>query len=252
MFETVQGRRIEYEYIGSGGRPVMVFLHEGLGSLAMWKDFPKRCAAAARCDALVYSRYGYGQSDPIDKPRTPDFMHVEALQMLPELLWKLGIAEPILFGHSDGASIALIHAAEFPVEAVIVLAPHLFVEEFALEEIRATGPKYETGDLRAKLARYHAHPDSAFWGWRDIWLHPDFRSWDISDYVARIQAPVLAIQGFEDEYGTMQQLDRIARLLPRAELLKLKDCRHSPHRDQPGAVIAAAVDFLHRNVTNSV
>lgn len=248
MFETIQGRRIEYEYTGDRKRPAMVFLHEGLGSIAMWKDFPQRCADAAGCDALVYSRYGYGQSDPIDKPRDPRYMHDEGLQALPELLAKLGVERPILFGHSDGASIALIHAGAFPVRGVVVLAPHLFVEELALEGIRGIRASYESGDLREKLARYHANPDSAFWGWHDIWLHRDFRAWDISASVAQITTPVFAIQGNQDEYGTMLHLDRIAQLAPHAELFKLENCRHSPHRDQPAAVIAAAVRI--RNVTN--
>jgi pimeloyl-ACP methyl ester carboxylesterase len=243
MFEVIQGRRIEYEQIRFGGERTMVFLHEGLGSISMWKDFPEKCARAAGCNALVYSRYGYGNSDPIDAPRRPDYMHDEALKSLPELLEKLGIASPILFGHSDGASIALIHAGEFPVAGVIALAPHLFVEEIALEGIRAIRPLYETGGLREKLSRYHADPDSAFWGWHDIWLDSGFRSWDISDSVRRIQAPVLAIQGEDDEYGTMLHLDRIGELARNSALLKLPACRHSPHRDQPEAVIAAAVSF---------
>src|SRR5579885_2229837 len=179
MFEIIQGRRIEYEYRGDHKRPTIVFLHEGLGSVAMWKDFPKRCAEAAGCDALIYSRYGYGQSDPIDAPRHPGYMHDEALKTLPELLDKLGIERPILFGHSDGASIVLIHAGAFPVAGVIVLAPHLFVEEIALSGIRGIRSNYDRGELRHRLARYHANPDSAFWGWHDIWLHPDFRRWNI-------------------------------------------------------------------------
>ena len=244
MFEVIQSHRIEYEIIDCGTRRTMVFLHEGLGSVAMWKDFPERCARAAGCTAVVYSRYGYGQSDPITEPRRPDYMHEEAVKSLPELLAKLGIERPILFGHSDGASIALIHAGVHPVAGVIVLAPHLFVEEIALEGIRSIRANYESGDLRARLARYHANPDSAFWGWHDIWLHPDFRSWDIGDFVKKIQAPVLAIQGNNDEYGTMRHLDLIAGLVPGTTLLKLDRCRHSPHRDQPDAVVAAAAEFV--------
>ncbi len=244
MFENVAGHRIEYEYIGDGKKAVIVFLHEGLGSVAMWKDFPESCAAAARCDALIYSRYGYGQSDAIREPRDPRYMHDEALIALPELLAKLGIERPFLFGHSDGASIALIHAGAFPVRGVVVLAPHLFVEEMAIEGIRSIRAHYESGQLRTKLARYHASPESAFWGWHDIWLHPDFRAWNIEDSVARIQARVLAIQGNDDEYGTMRHLDRIGELVPRTELLKLDRCRHSPHRDQPQAVIEATKRFV--------
>jgi len=241
MFQTIQGHRIEYEFIrGQQPAPVMVFLHEGLGSVAMWKDFPARCAHATGYDALVYSRYGYGQSDPITEPRRVEYMHDEALKTLPELLAKLDIQRPILFGHSDGASIALIHAGRHPVAGVVVLAPHLFVEDIALDGIRSIRSAYEAGDLKSRLARYHADPDSAFWGWHDIWLHPDLRAWNIQDCVDRIQSPVLAIQGIDDEYGSMEHLDRI----PRAELLKLENCRHSPHRDQPEAVIAATSRFV--------
>jgi pimeloyl-ACP methyl ester carboxylesterase len=244
MTEVIQGRRIEYQYHPSGKRRVMVFLHEGLGSVTMWKDFPVRCAQAAGCDALVYSRYGHGQSDPVSAPRRPDYMHEEALSSLPELLRKLGIARPVLFGHSDGASIALIHAGAHPVAGVVVLAPHVFVEEIALASIRAIRQTYDSGDLRDRLARYHADPDSTFRAWNDIWLHPDFRPWDIRNSVGKIQAPVLAIQGNDDEYGTMLQLDIIAQLVPGAKLLKLDRCRHSPHRDQPDAVIAATSQFV--------
>ena len=243
MFEIIQGHRIEYEWIrGKQPAPVLVFLHEGLGSVSMWRDFPERCARASGCDALVYSRYGYGQSDSICEPRHVEYMHEEALESLPELLAKLDIETPILFGHSDGASIALIHAGVYPVAGVVVLAPHVFVEEIALEGIRSIRHNYEAGDLRSRLARYHADPDSAFWGWHDAWLRPDFRSWNIEKYVAAINAPILAIQGIEDEYGTMEQLHRI----PCAAHLKLENCRHSPHRDQPDAVIAATSRFVRK------
>ena len=247
---TVQGHRLEYE--GTGGRgadaPVMVFLHEGLGSLAMWKDFPGRCAQAAGCAALVYSRYGYGKSDPLKEARRVDFMHDEALKALPELLDKLAIERPILFGHSDGASIALIHAgaAGRLVRGVISVAAHLFVEDVAIRSIQAAKQIYETTDWREKLARYHSHPDSAFWGWNDIWLRPEFRRWNIEEYVPQITCPILAIQGEDDEYGTTEQIDRLARLTVNVEQLRLKNCRHSPHRDQPEAVIEATARFVLR------
>jgi pimeloyl-ACP methyl ester carboxylesterase len=240
----IQGHRIEYELERGGGRPVMVFLHEGLGSLAMWKDFPTRCAAACGCDALVYSRYGYGKSDPLKGSRGVGFMHDEARKALPELLGKLEVERPVLFGHSDGASIALIYAAEFEAAGVIALAPHVVVEEFAIVSIRATKKVYETTDLRDKLARYHDYPDSAFWGWNDVWLDPEFREWNIEELLPKIKCPVLAIQGFDDEYGTMEQIHRIEAAVPRIEVVKLERCRHSPHRDQPDAVIAAAARFV--------
>lgn len=249
-FLTVQGHRIEYELIRGEdpSEPVMVFLHEGLGSLAMWKDFPGRCARAAGCGALVYSRYGYGKSDPLEGSRRVDFMHDEALKTLPELLDKLGVERPILFGHSDGGSIALIYAggAGRPVHSLILMAPHVMVEEVGIRSIEIAKRNYETTDLREKLARYQSHPDSAFWGWNDIWLHPDFRAWNIEEYLPRIHCPVLAIQGEDDEYGTMEQIHRITRAIPGVEVLQLKDCRHSPHRDQPEAVIERVTQFVKR------
>ncbi len=243
-FIEIQGHRVEYQFERSGN-PVMVFLHEGLGSLAMWKDFPSRCARACQCDALVYSRYGYGRSEGLTGARAVDFMHEEALKALPELLVKLEVQRPILFGHSDGASIALIYAATHPAAGVIALAPHVMVEEVAIVSIRATKKVYETTDLRDKLARYHDHPDSAFWGWNDIWLNPEFRAWSIEEYLPKIECPVLAIQGFEDEYGTLEQIHRVEAGVQRVEVLKLEKCRHSPHRDRPDAVIQAVSRFVH-------
>jgi pimeloyl-ACP methyl ester carboxylesterase len=177
------------EYALTPGDPMVVFLHEGLGSLAMWKDFPARLATRAKCGALVYSRYGYGRSDELREPRGVDFMHREAEIALPDLLQKLSIDRPVLFGHSDGASIALIYAASHAVRGVIVLAPHLFVEEYGLKSIRAIKAAYASSNLKEKLARYHDHPDSAFRGWNDIWLHPDFPAWKIEAEVARNTAP---------------------------------------------------------------
>lgn len=248
-FVEVQGHRLEYELIaGAAGAPTIVMLHEGLGSVSMWRDFPRRLAEVTGCPVLVYSRYGYGQSDPLLKPRRVCFMHDEALNALPELLDRLQIARPILFGHSDGASIAIIYAGGSgrPVTGVILMAPHVLVEDISIRSIEAAKVAYETTDLRQKLARHHADPDSAFRGWNDIWLHPDFRDWNIEEYAARISAPVLAIQGEDDEYGTMDQVERIARLAPDVELLKLADCRHSPHRDQPQAVLDAVQRFVTR------
>lgn len=214
----------------------------------MWKDFPERCARASGCGALVYSRYGYGKSDPLLESRRVNFMHDEALKTLPELLDALDVRRPVLFGHSDGASIAIIHAggARRPVRGLILLAPHVFVEDDAIRSIQAAKQTYLGTDWREKLARYHADPDSAFWGWNDIWLHPEFRAWNIEEYLPRITCPMLAIQGEDDEYGTMEQIERVSRLAPNVEVLKLRDCRHSPHRDQPDAVIAASASFIER------
>jgi pimeloyl-ACP methyl ester carboxylesterase len=247
---TVGVRRIELERIeiAGGGRPTLVFLHEGLGSVAMWRDFPARVAHATNSNALVYSRQGYGKSDPLAGPRTVRYMHDEALVVLPALLDALAIDRPILVGHSDGGSIALIHAGAGvrPVAGVLTLAAHVLVEDISVASIAAAKSAYETTDLRARLARYHADVDSAFWGWNRIWLAPEFREWNIEEYLPRIACPVLAIQGADDEYGTLEQLRRIGAKVRDVELLALADCRHSAHRDQPAAVIDAITRFVDR------
>ncbi|MEO7761966.1 MAG: alpha/beta hydrolase [Casimicrobiaceae bacterium] len=226
----------------------IVFLHEGLGSIAMWRDFPQRLCAATAMRGLVYSRYGYGKSDPLTEPRRVDFMHDEAMHALPELLDRLRIDDPVLLGHSDGGSIALLHAALTPraVAGLIVMAPHVLVEDVSITSIEAAKVAYETTDLREKLRRYHDDPDSAFRGWNDIWLHPEFRGWNIEECLQRIRCPILALQGVDDEYGTMAQIDRIERgaTNTKVELVRLANCRHSPHRDQPEMVIAAAKRFI--------
>jgi pimeloyl-ACP methyl ester carboxylesterase len=247
---TVAAHRIEYERIeiARGPRPTLVFLHEGLGSVAMWRDFPGRVAHATNCNAIVYSRYGYGQSDPLTEARTVRYMHDEALIALPELLDRLAVERPVLIGHSDGGSIALIHAGAGvrPVTAVVTMAAHVLVEDVSIASIAAARTAYETTDLRAKLARYHADVESAFRGWNRIWLAPEFRDWNIEEFLPRIACPVLAIQGEDDEYGTMEQMRRIGAQIPDVELLRLEDCRHSAHRDQPDAVIDAITRFVDR------
>ena len=228
--------------------PTLVFLHEGLGSLSMWRDFPDRVAAATGCEAIVYSRYGYGQSEVLCEPRTVDYMHVEALQALPEMLERLSVFNPVLVGHSDGGSIALIHAAAHKgVKGVVVMAAHVFVEDLSVKSIAEAKTAFVTTDLPQKLARHHADAARTFWGWNDIWLHADFRSWNIEEYLPRIRCPLLAIQGFDDEYGTMAQLEAIARQAGGSvELLRLSDCRHSAHRDQPQAALEAIARFVAR------
>ena len=247
-FVVVGGQRLEYGWHGlaSGAAQPIVMLHEGLGSLALWKDFPLRLAKATRRRVLAYSRMGYGRSDPLAGPRGVDFMHVEALETLPRLLDALGARDPVLFGHSDGASIALIHAARAgrPLAAVIALAPHVFVERYGLDSIATARRAYLEGDLRAKLARYHDDVDSAFWSWNDIWLHRNFRAWNIEALLPEIVCPVLTIQGLDDEYGTIEQIDRIARGVPQLRRLELAQCGHSPQRDQPEAVLTATARFL--------
>ncbi|MCK9258957.1 MAG: alpha/beta hydrolase [Azoarcus sp.] len=244
--------RLEYVRLPSShpreGAPAIVFLHEGLGSVSMWRDFPQKVADATGCEAVVYSRAGYGRSDPAKLPREPGYMHDEGRAVLPALLAGLGLERPILFGHSDGASIALLCAGgtDTPLAGVIAMAPHVMVEDVSVSSIAEASVAYRTTDLPARLGKYHRDPDAAFRGWNDIWLHPDFRDWNIEDYLTRIQCPVMAIQGEDDEYGTMDQIDRIGRGVKDVELVKLADCRHSPHRDQPQAVIDAVAAFVER------
>lgn len=241
---------LEYQWVGSGdaSRPVVVFLHEGLGSVAMWKDFPQRFCDEHGLRGLVYSRYGYGASTPRPEHErwAPDFMHRQAREVLPALLSALGIERPWLFGHSDGGSIALLHAASFAehLRGVIVLAPHIFVEDISVTSIAAAREAYLSQGMRERLARYHADVDSAFWGWNAIWLDPAFRDWNIEAELARISCPVLAIQGEDDEYGTLEQVYGIARKVPQAEVLVLPRCGHSPHRDQPAALSREAGRFI--------
>jgi pimeloyl-ACP methyl ester carboxylesterase len=249
-FVTIASHRIEYERIGAtrAGRPELVFLHEGLGSVSMWRDFPGRVAQATGCGAVVVSRYGYGRSDPLVAPRTVRYMHDEALTALPEFLDTVAIDRPILVGHSDGGSIALILAGMGlrPLSGVVTLAAHVFVEDLTLASIAAAKAAYETTDLREKLARHHADVDSAFLGWNRIWLAPQFRDWNIEEYLATVRCPVLAIQGEDDEYGSMEQMERLRAGVADVELVRLDSCGHSPHRDRPVAVIDAIVRFVDR------
>jgi pimeloyl-ACP methyl ester carboxylesterase len=247
-FVDVAGHRLECVRIrGAKSAPTLVFLHEGLGSVALWKDFPARVADATGCPVLVYSRAGYGRSSPAALPRAPDYMHIEALTVLPALLDRLGIADPVLVGHSDGASIALLHAGSGrrPVRALVALAPHVFVEDMSIASIAEVRRQYDTTDLRERLARRHADPEAAFRGWNDIWLAPAFRSWNIEACLPGVRCPLLMIQGRDDEYGSAAQLDAIERQVGgKVARIELADCRHSPHRDQPEATLAAIADFV--------
>jgi pimeloyl-ACP methyl ester carboxylesterase len=243
------GHQLEIKRIsGQKNLPTLIFLHEGLGSLALWKDFPDKLAAATRAPALVYSRYGYGKSDRLAGDRAVDYMHREALETLPDLRRQLSLEDVALVGHSDGASIALIHAGagRWAVRGLILEAPHVFVEQMGLDQIALAKTAFETTDLGQRLGRYHDDPASAFWGWNKIWLHPDFRSWNIEEYLPGVTCPVLAIQGADDEYGTLAQLDAIARgVAGPFEKLVLADCKHSPHRDQEAATLAAMTEWWH-------
>ncbi|MBC7414458.1 MAG: alpha/beta hydrolase [Herminiimonas sp.] len=249
---------IEYQWVGvtDPAAPVMVFLHEGLGSLALWKEFPQRLCQGLGLRGLVFSRYGYGGSTPRPlQERFPcDFMQQQAFEVLPQLFAALGVQRPWLFGHSDGGSIALLHASRFSeqLHGIVVLAPHLFVEELSLASIRAVRATYaEDGGgsgwgLRNRLARFHADVDSAFWGWNDVWLDPAFAAFNIEADCARIICPILAIQGRDDEYGTLDQIEAIERLRPRPQtrLAILANCGHSPQRDQPEQVIEEVTRFI--------
>ena len=240
--------RLEIAWVGdaSSRLPTIVFLHEGLGSVAMWKDFPARFCADHGFRGLVFSRYGYGLSTPrpLDERWTPGFMHAQAHDVLPALFAHLGLVRPWLFGHSDGGSIALLHAARFDVAGIVVVAPHILVEDVSITSIMAARDAYATTDLRDRLARYHADPDSAFRGWNDVWLDPAFRAWNIEREIASIRCPVLAVQGEDDEYGTLAQIRGIAAVLPKTRLLVIPKCGHSPHRDQPELLARESARFI--------
>jgi pimeloyl-ACP methyl ester carboxylesterase len=236
----VSGVALEVQRLaGDPGRPraPVIFLHEGLGSVAMWRDWPQQLCAETGRAGVVYSRRGYGSSDAVADVRgtgrlAADYMHREAWDVLPELLAQLHIENPVLLGHSDGGSIALLHASRHPVAACVVMAPHVVVEEVSVRSIEQARDAY-AGSIRERLKRYHADVDGAFWQWNDIWLSPRFRGFDIREDCRRISAPVLAMQGVDDVYGTMRQIEEIAPTEGPFEMAKLVNCGHSPHRDQP-------------------
>jgi pimeloyl-ACP methyl ester carboxylesterase len=227
-----------------GAEPALVFLHEGLGSVTLWRDFPERLAAATGRRALLYSRAGHGQSVVPEQPRTPRFMHDEALDVLPRLLAELGIREPILVGHSDGASIALIHASAHPVGGLVLLAPHVFVEDLSVTSIAEARETFETTDLRDKMARYHRDAEATFRLWNDIWLAPEFRAWNIEDILPAVTAPALLIQGKYDQYGTLAQVEAVRRGVSRPAELVVLDCRHAPHLEASEETLEAAARFV--------
>ena len=257
---NVSGLQLDLAWVGPAvsAAPVLVFLHEGLGSVSLWRNWPAQLCSQLQMRGLVYSRQGYGLSDANQNARArpslmngarhgrlqADYMHHEALTVLPQLLHGLGIQNPILVGHSDGGTIALIHASHSPVAACIVMAPHVMVEEMSVNAIAQARLAFEQGDLRQRLAKFHADVDGAFWQWNDVWLSPEFRGFDIRKEIQGISAPLLAIQGEDDAYGTMAQMDEIGSHVPHAHTLKLAFCGHSPHRDQTEKVNAAVNRFL--------
>jgi pimeloyl-ACP methyl ester carboxylesterase len=252
----IGGARLEVQRLaGSAALAPTVFLHEGLGSVAMWRDFPAQVCAATGRAGLVVSRRGYGQSSPAVRPLPPDYMQREAWQVLPAVLAACGISQPVLLGHSDGATIALLYASRFASTACIAMAPHLLVEELSLRSIAAARVAYETNDLRSKLARFHADVDGAFGQWNDVWLSEGFRSFNIEADCQQISCPLLAIQGVHDAYGSMRHIDLLGteftnengfqpNKMKHRQLLKLERCGHAPHKDQGPAVLAAVTGFL--------
>lgn len=257
-FLEVGGVRLEYRWTGplppsADHAPTLVFLHEGLGSVSLWKDFPDRLAERTGCGALVYSRAGYGKSDPVPLPRPVHFMHDEAA-ILPRVLEAAGVRESFLVGHSDGASIALIHAGRdrpAGLRGLILEAPHVFTEPSGLESIAKIADVYRNTDLREKLARHHgANVDVAFWGWNGVWLDPHFRAWNLEEFLPGIQVPILILQGDRDEYGTWKQVEAIERQSGGpVESMLIENCGHSPHRDQPEVALAAMAEWLKRTIS---
>jgi pimeloyl-ACP methyl ester carboxylesterase len=241
---TVDGLAIEVADLpGDGARRALVLLHEGLGSVGLWRGFPQQLRDATGRRVVAYSRFGHGRSDPPREPRTPAFFHEEALAVLPELLAALDAPEPLLVGHSDGASIALVHASAHRVAGLVLLAPHVLVEDVTVAAIRETRREFEDGELRERMARHHDDPDAAFRGWCDVWLDRAFRDWSLEPDAEAVDAPMLLIQGADDPYGTLDQLDRIeARVRGEAQRLVVPG-GHSPHLDEPDGVVAAIAAF---------
>jgi pimeloyl-ACP methyl ester carboxylesterase len=250
----ILGRRLEYRWIGPrpGDSPSIVLLHEGLGCVAMWRDFPDRLAAATGCSALVYSRTGYGGSDPVSGMRTVRYMHEEALDVLPSVLGHFKIEHVVLFGHSDGASIALIHAGarSSSVRELVLEAPHVFAEPVSIEGITRITADYETTRLKERLARHHGtNTDPMFRAWSDVWLSPEFRQWNIEEYLPAIECPVLVVQGEDDQYGTIRQVDAVVtQVRGPAESLVIPHCGHSPHSERPEEVLEAAARFIRKTL----
>jgi pimeloyl-ACP methyl ester carboxylesterase len=246
------GKRLEYACYGPppAEAPTLVMLHEGLGCAALWRDIPRQIAEATGWGVVAFSRAGYGQSDPADLPRPLDYMTREAVEVLPQVLDAIGVRRAVLMGHSDGATIAAIHAgsvSDHRIRGLILMAPHFFTEAMGLAEIARAGEAYLTGDLRARMAKYHRDPDNAFRGWNDSWLAPGFAAWNVAEVIDYIRVPVLAIQGRADPYGTLAQIDEIeTRSYAPVDTVILNDCGHAPHLDQPAQTLAAIGDFLAR------
>jgi pimeloyl-ACP methyl ester carboxylesterase len=249
-FLDIGGRRLEYRFIGPqpDKAPTLVLLHEGLGCVGLWNDFPEKLSTATGAGVLVFSRAGYGQSSPVNLPRPLSYMHDEAQETLPRLLDAIGFQRGLLIGHSDGASIAAIYAGshqDHRVGGLVLIAPHFFTEDSGIAAIVEAKEAYESGDLRARLSRWHPDVDNAFRGWSGAWLDPEFRKWDITEYLAYIRVPLLIVQGEDDQYGTVKQIEVAQEecYCP-VEVALLPGARHSPQRDAPEATLKAISEFV--------
>ncbi|MCC5987980.1 MAG: alpha/beta fold hydrolase [Pararhodobacter sp.] len=246
------GKSLEWACWGNapGEAPTLVLLHEGLGCLGLWRDFPEQLAQATGFGVFAYSRAGYGQSDPADLPRPVDYMTREAVDVLPQVLDAMGFHRGVLMGHSDGATIAAIHAgsvSDHRVRALVLMAPHFFTEAMGLKSIEAARDAFDAGELRERMARWHADAEHTFRGWNDAWLNPDFHDWNVAEVIDYLRIPALAIQGRQDQYGTLKQIDELAeRSYAPVDTLILDECRHAPHQDKPQEVLDAVAEFTAR------
>lgn len=251
-FLDLHDGRIEYACHGPtpSEKPTIIMLHEGLGSVSAWKDFPSDVAEATGMGVFVYSRYGYGKSDKAQLPRPVDYMSREAMDVLPLILDKTGFQQGILLGHSDGATIAAVYAGsteDYRVRGLVLIAPHFFCEDLSVQGIEQAKQAYEHGDLKARLAKHHDDPDNSFYGWNDVWLSDDFKEWNVSEVIDYLRIPVLAIQGRNDEYGTLAQIEEIEnRIYSPIDVEILEDCGHAPHREQKARTIAAISEYAAR------
>ena len=249
---SVQNKSLECVSLGPAPdqAPTIVLLHEGLGCVDLWRDFPQRLVDVTGLGVFAYSRAGYGRSDETALPRPLNYMSEEATTVLPGVLSQIGFRRGVLLGHSDGATIASIYAgsvSDYRVRGLVLMAPHFFTEEVGLAAIAQAKTHYETGDLRDRLAKYHTHVDNAFQGWNDAWLDPEFVKWNVGDTIDHWRIPVLAIQGRDDQYGTLAQIEEIeTRIYSPLETAVLDDCRHAPHLDQPEKTLTAIADFVER------
>lgn len=249
---VVGGKRLEYSCFGPSPdqAPTLVMLHEGLGCVALWREMPERLAKETGMGVFVYSRQGYGQSDAADLPRSLNFMTQEATEVLPDVLSQIGFQRGILLGHSDGATIAAIYAGsviDHRVRGLVLIAPHFFTEEMGLAAIRATAEEFDSGDLASRMAKYHSNPENAFQSWAGAWLDPGFKSWNVADVIDYWRIPALAIQGRDDEYGTLAQIQEIEdRTYSPVDTLIVDHCGHAPHFERPELVTPEIVQFSER------